>query len=240
MPVPKRYFHVSQEINQDPELWVFTEVFGDRSLRTWLQILAFLDRSENRWRLTEGSFENLSRMVRQQSKTVRRQVEEMIKKSWLVVLEADSDGSPVILGARNWAKYNRRQERKGNTSVPEQGSAKERIETPSVPTPTPFLPVPTPEEFKKEIGLVVIKPADVLPNVSTPKKVVNRGSAISEDFVFNERAEAMAQGYGLNPHKELAAFRDYHTANGTISKDWQASFRMWLRNAVKFAAKGVR
>ena len=95
-------------------------------------------------------------------------------------------------------------------------------------------------ESNSDIGIVATKPADVLPNVHPPKKVVNRGSVISDDFVFNERGEAMAQGYGLNPHKELAAFRDYHTANGTISKDWQASFRMWLRNAVKFAAKGAR
>jgi len=95
-------------------------------------------------------------------------------------------------------------------------------------------------ESNSDRRVVVETPAAVLPNGSTPKKVVNRGCALPDDFVFNERGEAMAKGYGLNPHKELAAFRDYHIAHGTISKDWQASFRTWLRNAVKFAAKVAR
>lgn len=95
-------------------------------------------------------------------------------------------------------------------------------------------------ESNSDIGLSEQRTVAVLPNGSTPKRVVNRGSAIPDDFVFNERGEAMAQGYGLNPHKELAAFRDYHIANGTVFRDWQAAFRTWLRNAVKFAAKGAR
>lgn len=147
MPVPKRYFHVSQELNHDPELWTFTDKFGDRSLRTWLQILAYLDRSENRWRITEGSFESLGRMVRQYAKTVRSQVEEMIKKGWLDVLETDMNGSPLVLAARNWTKYNRTQEHKRNGRIPDSGTPKGLIDIPSVPTPTPT-PTPTPSEDK--------------------------------------------------------------------------------------------
>ena len=95
-------------------------------------------------------------------------------------------------------------------------------------------------ESNKDIGLSLMQPDAVVTNGSTPKRVINRGCAIPEDFVFNERAEEMAKGYGVNVHKELAAFRDYHVANGTVFKDWQAAFRTWLRNAVKFAAKGGR
>lgn len=61
-----------------------------------------------------------------------------------------------------------------------------------------------------------------------------------EGFAFDERAEALATSYGINPHRELAAFRDHHAAKGTLFKDWQAAYRNWLRNAVKFAAKGTR
>lgn len=66
-----------------------------------------------------------------------------------------------------------------------------------------------------------------------------RGSILPADFQFDERAELLAKSYGLNPHKEQAAFRDHFTAKGTVYKDWQAAFRNWLRNAVKFAQKGA-
>ena len=63
------------------------------------------------------------------------------------------------------------------------------------------------------------------------------GSVYPEGFAFDERGEALAVSYGLYPHKELAAFRDHHVAKGTIFKDWQAAFRNWLRNSVKFAQR---
>lgn len=33
---------------------------------------------------------------------------------------------------------------------------------------------------------------------------------------------------------ELGAFGDHHAAKGTTFKDWQAGFRIWLRNAAKY------
>jgi hypothetical protein len=148
MPIPKRYFHVSQEINLDPDVWELTEEFGDRALRTWLQILVFLDRSENRWRMTGESLKNLSRIVRQQSASISRQVLWMISSGWLAILERSADGSPAILMSPNWVKYNRRAEHKRSEPVPETETKKERIETPSFPTP--ILSFPKEEEKKEE------------------------------------------------------------------------------------------
>ena len=74
----------------------------------------------------------------------------------------------------------------------------------------------------------------------TPTKVVQRASGFPEGFQFNERAEAMAKGRGLDVHAELSAFKDRNLATGATYIDWQAAFRNWLRNAVKFAAKGGR
>lgn len=76
---------------------------------------------------------------------------------------------------------------------------------------------------------------------ASPSRVVPlRGSVYPDGFEFDPRADALAKSYGLNPHKEQAAFRDHHVAKGTIFKDWQAAFRNWLRNSVKFAARGVK
>jgi hypothetical protein len=61
-----------------------------------------------------------------------------------------------------------------------------------------------------------------------------RASIFPDGFEPDERAQSLATSYGLNPHKELAAFRDHHTAKGSVFKDWQAAFRNWLRNSLKF------
>ena len=148
MPVPKRYFHVSQELNHDPELWAFTDRFGDRALRTWLQILVFLDRSENQWRLVPGWEKNLGRMVRQQPKTVSSQVEELQKNGWLTNLNPEKNDSVVILTSPNWWKYNKRREHKGSYTAPSI--------IPSLPTPilSHPSPIPTPKiEEKKSMPL---------------------------------------------------------------------------------------
>lgn len=36
---------------------------------------------------------------------------------------------------------------------------------------------------------------------------------------------------------QIAQFRDHHLKEGTISKDWDASWRTWMRNALKFNRK---
>lgn len=75
-------------------------------------------------------------------------------------------------------------------------------------------------------------------------KVVNKPKAVKTplppDFTFDDRSKQMAEGRGLNVHAELAAFKDRNLATGATYSDWQAAFRNWLRNAVKFAAKGGR
>jgi hypothetical protein len=70
--------------------------------------------------------------------------------------------------------------------------------------------------------------------VDKPRPNANRGSIYPDGFEPDERAQSLATSYGLNPHKELAAFRDHHTAKGSVFKDWQAAFRNWLRNSLKF------
>jgi hypothetical protein len=70
-----------------------------------------------------------------------------------------------------------------------------------------------------------------------PPPTQPKGSIYPEEFKPNERAESLASGYGLNVHKLQAAFADHHRANGSIFKDWQAAFRNWIRNEVKFNAR---
>lgn len=140
MPAPKRYFHCSQEIIADPEMWEFTDQFGDRSIRTWLQILIYLDRSANQWRLAGDWLAVLSRTVRQSSANLRRQIGWLVEKRWLVVGEQSADGSPLVLKSPNWLKYNRTQEHKRNLSIPDKGAVNDPLL--SFPSPTPILSSP--------------------------------------------------------------------------------------------------
>jgi hypothetical protein len=55
------------------------------------------------------------------------------------------------------------------------------------------------------------------------------------DFYPNESGLA-AVGH-LSLAVELEAFRNHHTAEGTLMADWQAAFRKWIGNAHKWAKK---
>lgn len=263
MPVPKRYFKMSHEINHDPEVWELTTLFGDRSLRLWMQFLASFDKSDNQFKLSGLWVSQLAKVTKLNLQTVVKATFWMIDRGWITIVgeqklaeewseigrrltgdwpknhrrltgdlpethrrmieEWSEIGRRLSLCAANHAKYNRTQEQKRITYVPLLTN----------PTPTPNQS--DPNQYKKEE-----KSTAVVTNGSMPKRLVNRGSVFPEGFAFNERSEEMAKGYGLNVHKEFAAFRDYHVAKGTIFRNWEAGFRTWLRNAVKFSAKGSR
>ena len=66
------------------------------------------------------------------------------------------------------------------------------------------------------------------------RKGIGRACSLPEDFIPNDRAKELAKGQGQNVLALCAAFKDHHTAKGTLFKDWQAAFRTWLRNDLKF------
>lgn len=66
------------------------------------------------------------------------------------------------------------------------------------------------------------------------RKGNGRACSLPEDFIPNDRAKELAKGQGQNVLALCAAFKDHHTAKGTLFKDWQAAFRTWLRNDLKF------
>ena len=110
MPTLKRWHPVSRDLNDDPEVWELTEMFGDRALRIHLEVLATLDKTENEWRMTGEWLAGLSRKVRQQPATVRRVIDWMLIKGWLIAKESAADGSATILSATNFWKYHKLRE----------------------------------------------------------------------------------------------------------------------------------
>ena len=102
-----RHFPVSQEINSDPQVWELTDTFGDRAIRTWLEILAILDREKNKWKLVDGWETVISRKVRQSPATVSRIVGWMLANGWLIAGQLLANGQPEVLSAPKFAKFHK-------------------------------------------------------------------------------------------------------------------------------------
>ncbi len=64
-----------------------------------------------------------------------------------------------------------------------------------------------------------------------------RGTQLPDDFVITDAHRKLAAQLQVDADTELPAFIDHHKSKGTAMKDWNAAFRTWLRNAVKFGGR---
>lgn len=72
------------------------------------------------------------------------------------------------------------------------------------------------------------------PKASTNK----RASQLPSDFTLTDASVAYANERGVDIHDEMDGFVNYHQAKGSTFKDWQAAWRTWCNNAVKFGRAG--
>lgn len=66
-----------------------------------------------------------------------------------------------------------------------------------------------------------------------------RGTPCPANFEVTSQMASWAISMGLPEPRitpETEAFLDHHTAKGTLFSDWDAAWRTWIRNAVKFAS----
>lgn len=160
MPRIKRWFHLSQDLNRDPEFREYVKKFGSGGIRFWLEALAILDRTDNFWDLHKGFDAGLlAGTCETKKRIIQRSFEHLKDINWLRV-GIDPD-QKLFIYAPKWAEYNKRREDKGamrDTTRYQQGT---------YPTPSPS-PSPTPSPFlKKEID----KEKSLSPNISekTPR-----------------------------------------------------------------------
>jgi hypothetical protein len=100
MPRIHRWFPCSEDANGDPETWELTDLFGDRAIRTYIEVWAIINRTNNRWMLTQAGLESLARKVRQYPATVSRELDWMLAKHWLVIMRENGtpgEGTPTML-----------------------------------------------------------------------------------------------------------------------------------------------
>ena len=69
------------------------------------------------------------------------------------------------------------------------------------------------------------------------EKKSKKATSISDPFALEDTVvDALRKKHpSLDIGEQIDAFVDFHTAKGSVFKDWDAAFRTWCRNAVKFA-----
>jgi len=92
------------------------------------------------------------------------------------------------------------------------------------------------EETRREEKIVLESPGFAVLKAKVDKAArLPSSKPFPTDWHPRNHEAASALASGLNCTAELAAFRDHHTAKGSRFTDWDAAFRTWLRNAVKFS-----
>ena len=100
--------------------------------------------------------------------------------------------------------------------------------TPALHCPKPLRPIADKPSLNHQEPLLV--------KSSRPKKQ----SRLPENFQPNTTGIALAEKNGLNLEGELNAFKNHHTSKGSLFLDWQAAWRTWVGNAVKFNANSSK
>lgn len=99
---------------------------------------------------------------------------------------------------------------------------------------TPFEPPYQPPSSKDSPVPVLLMTPNGIGEYERKRVLNGRACTLPDDFAPNDRAKELAKGQGQNVLALCAAFKDHHAAKGSVFKDWQAAFRTWLRNDVKF------
>lgn len=167
MPKIRRWFNVSHDINSDPEVWELTEKFGDRGLRSWLEILSIGDRNMG---FIPGSEERLVKAFAIKLNTTKNKVSSILRwfveATWLVrranvelssSQRRDLDDETLrkldwCFRIRNYAMYNTTREGKKNLSNSPLPNLPSEPPYPSLkdPEPAPLTATPEPSAGSKK------------------------------------------------------------------------------------------
>ena len=168
MPVPKRWFPCSRDLNEDPEIRELCNKFGLSGLRLFIEVMAIIDKTENAWRLSGDYIGSLSVKVGCKPGTTRRVLEFMEGKNWLkcdllpgnnmettgqqpsknMARTGEEHGKNMVYSAPNYWKYHKRREPKTD----------ERGSPPILSVPS--LPFPKKEENSGGVPVDAVEPSN--------------------------------------------------------------------------------
>ncbi len=112
------------------------------------------------------------------------------------------------------------------------GGSKQTLTSKEKPTKLVSKPLHSKETQKTRSTKI---PLCIPPKGGPPKK---RACTLPSNFSLSDSlcSWSLRKGPTLNIEEEVDQFKDYHLAKGSLMKDWEAAFRTWIRNAIKFGA----
>ncbi len=181
------------------------------------------------------SVETLAEKTRQSVRSVQYQLRRMEESGWLILVSAGNGGRSMTREYRislDWIK--------GAEIAPIQKGAihDEKGATDDTKGCNPEQETVQRVAPANNRHRTISEPSLNRSAAAAPAKP-NRGCALPTSFEPDQTAVDMATKSGIDLQAELANFLDHHTARGTVFKCWQAAFRTWLRNAVKFGQRGA-
>lgn len=201
-----------------------------------LLALALADHADDDGENIFPSVEKLATKTRQAERTVQYQLRRMEAAGWLLRVNRGNGGrsqtteyriSPLWLKGADFAPIEKGandSEKGANDDTKGCNPRQKRVQQ--------VAPAYNRHRTVKE-------PSVIVSSASAQKRDAVRAAALPSDFAPDATAVQMAAELGVVLGDELAAFADYHAANGSRYKDWQAALRTWLRNAARFAARGA-
>lgn len=97
------------------------------------------------------------------------------------------------------------------------------------------------KEKDKSNALVLPKQPEPEPEPIKKEKTIKRKTVIPDDWIPNEDCIKYAVDRGIERiEDETAKFIDYHSAKARPSADWNASWRTWIRNTIKFEQEAIQ
>lgn len=198
-----------------------------------LTALALADHASDDGTRVFPGIKALAEKTRQSERTIQYQLRRMEESGWLILVSAGNGGRSMTSEYRislDWIK--------GAEIAPIQKGANDDTKGATgdtkgcKPEQKRVQPVAPANNRHRTIS----KPSLNRHAADAPKKP-SRGAVVPTDFTPDQTAIDIAASTGVNLQAELANFMDHHTARGTVFKDWQAGFRTWLRNAVKFGQR---
>ncbi|MFD1839123.1 helix-turn-helix domain-containing protein [Paracidovorax cattleyae] len=200
-----------------------------------LLALALADHASDDGTKVFPSVETLADKTRQSVRSVQYQLRRMEEAGWLILVSAGNGGRSMTREYRisiDWIK--------GAEIAPIQKGAirDEKGATDDTKGCNPEQETVQPVAPANNRHRTISEPSLNRSAAAAPAKP-SRGSTLPTGFEPDQTAADMAARSGIDLQAELANFLDHHTARGTIFKDWQAAFRTWLRNAVRFGQRGA-
>lgn len=199
-----------------------------------LTALALADHASDDGTRVFPGIKALAEKTRQSERTIQYQLRRMEESGWLILVSAGNGGRSMTSEYRislDWIK--------GAEIAPIQKGASDDVKGATGDTKgcNPEQERVQPIAPANNRHRTISEPSLNRPAAAAPAKP-SRGTTVPSDFTPDQTAVGIAASTGVDLEAELANFLDHHAARGTVFKDWQAGFRTWLRNAVKFGQRG--